>query len=129
MSDNPVEKPSAAGPVVLNLDRALGRLLGNKELLGWMVHQFRDEGPKGRQDLGDAITRKDLTATAYAAHRLRGQALAIEAVALAEALDRIEQAAWKGDLASLDPLRVSSEVELDRVLEALATIPPPSSMR
>lgn len=129
MSDDPVGKPPAAEPVVLNLDRALGRLLGNKELLAWMVHQFREEGPKGRQDLGEAIARKDLAATAHAAHRLRGQALAIEAVALAEALDRIERAAWNGDSASLDALRVSSELELDRVLEALATIPPPSSLR
>ncbi len=128
MSDKPAEKPPA-GPVVLNLDRALGRLLNNKELLGWMVHQFRDEGPKGRQDLGDAIAHKDLKATAHASHRLRGQALAIEAVALAEALDRIEQAAWRGDVDALEALRGAAEVELDRVLEAIATMPPPSTPR
>jgi HPt (histidine-containing phosphotransfer) domain-containing protein len=128
MSDKPADKPPAAA-VVLNLDRALGRLLGNTDLLGWMVHQFRDEGPKGRQELGEAIERKDLAATAYAAHRLRGQALAIEALALAEALDRIEQTAWQGKVDALDGLRGAAERELDRVLEALATIPPPSSKR
>jgi hypothetical protein len=128
MSDKPADR-APAGPVVLDLDRALGRLLNNRELLAWMVQQFRDEGQKGRQDLGDAIARKDLKATAYASHRLRGQALAIEAMALAEALDRIEQAAWRGDVDALDALRGAAEVELDRVLEAIATLPPPSSPR
>jgi len=124
VSEKPGEAPDPA-PAVLDLSRALGRLLGNKDLLAWMVHQFRDEAPKGIKDLGDAIERKDLPAVAYAAHRLRGQALALEALALAGALDGIEQGAWKGDVAGVESLRRPAEVALDQVLEAVATIPPP----
>jgi PAS domain S-box-containing protein len=107
-------------PPVLDLVRALERLKGNRELLAWMVQQFRDDAPRSRQSLRDAIGSEDLAATAYASHRLRGQALALDALALAGALDVIEQAASRGDVGGLQTARDLAERELDRVLTALA---------
>jgi CheY-like chemotaxis protein/anti-sigma regulatory factor (Ser/Thr protein kinase) len=107
-------------PPVLNLERALERLKGNRELLAWMVQQFRDDAPRARESLSEAIGRRDVNATAYAAHRLRGQALALDALALAGILDVLEQAASRGDLGGLEAGLDSAVRELDRVLESLA---------
>ncbi len=115
-----LDAETPATPPVLDLGRALARLKGNRELLAWMVEQFREEAPRSRQSLGEAIDRKDLGATAYAAHRLRGQALALDALTLAGVLEVIEQAAARGDLAGVEASRDTADRELGRVLESLS---------
>ena len=113
----PSDPPLA--PLVLNLDRALERLRGNRELLSWMIQQFRDDAPLSRKSMGEALARIDLEGAAYSAHRLRGQALALDALSLASALEVVEQAAMRGDQAGAEGGRAAAERELDRLLEAL----------
>jgi two-component system, sensor histidine kinase and response regulator len=116
--------PEASAPVVLDLERALARLQGNRELLSRMIDQFRDEAVAGRRQLREALERSDRGAMAYAAHRLRGQALSLEAMALAAALGALETA---GDgaghwVANAEAVR-GVERELDRLVEALPPRP------
>ena len=112
--------PEVGAPVVLDLERALARFQGNRALLGQIIDQFRDEAVAARRQLREALDRSDSGAMAYAAHRLRGQALTLEAMALAAALGALETA---GDgagrwIASAEALR-GVERELDRLAEAL----------
>jgi CheY-like chemotaxis protein len=118
-ADNP-GSPETGAPIVLDLERALARLQGNSALLSRIIDQFRDEAVVARRQLREALERSDSGAFAYAAHRLRGQALALEAMALASALGALEAA---GDgagqrEASAEGLR-AVERELDRLAEAL----------
>jgi two-component system sensor histidine kinase BarA len=113
-------RPEASAPVVLDLERALARLQGNRALLSRLIDQFRDEAAAARRQLSEALERGDGGALVYAAHRLRGQALALEAMALAAALGTLETAGagagrW---IANAEALR-AVERELDRLAEAL----------
>jgi two-component system, sensor histidine kinase and response regulator len=117
-SRGPGEGPSAEA-VVLDLGRALDRLQGNRELLSRVVDQFREEAVAARRQLREALERKDRSGMGYAAHRLRGQALALEGVALAAALGSLEMAAVDGQWeTSAEGLRVV-EHELARLLELI----------
>jgi two-component system sensor histidine kinase/response regulator len=77
----------------VDLECALGRLQDNRLLLARMVEQFDGEVALARASLRDALTRRDADAVRYAAHRLRGQALSLEALPLAAALGKLEDAA------------------------------------
>jgi two-component system sensor histidine kinase/response regulator len=77
----------------VDLECALGRLQDNRMLLARMVEQFDGEVALARTSLRDALARRDADAVRYAAHRLRGQALSLEALPLASALGKLEDAA------------------------------------
>jgi two-component system, sensor histidine kinase and response regulator len=115
------EEPHARARVpVVDLVRALGRLMGNRELLARLVEQFRGEAERARASLREASARRDVDAIGYLAHRLRGQALALEALGLSSALDRLEKALRARDWDATDAARREVEVSLDVVLGALA---------
>jgi PAS domain S-box-containing protein len=118
----PVQKtPSGKVRVpVVDLVRALDRLMGNGELLARLVSQFRDEAEKGRVSLREALARRDAEMAGYVAHRLRGQALALDALGLSGALDVLEKALWSGDWEATEGARRETEASLDVVLAALA---------
>ena len=75
---------------VVDLDRALARLQGNRDLLGRMVSQFCDEAQTARVGLHEGLERRDREPLGFAVHRLRGQALSLDAAVLANALGTLE---------------------------------------
>jgi len=105
---------------VVDLVRALDRLMGNRELLARLVAQFRDEAERARIAFRDAVGRRDTDAVGYVAHRLRGQALALDALGLSGALDVLEKALRTGDWDTTEGARREMEISLDVVLGALA---------
>ena len=117
------DRPRAAGDVtpVVELSRALARLQDNRDLLERMIGQFDGEAALARRGLAEAIERRDASAVRYVAHRLRGQALALEATPLATALARLEDLGADGARwdATAETIR-SVEREMDRLARALA---------
>jgi CheY-like chemotaxis protein len=118
----PVEARSGADAVVVNLENALTRLQGNADLLTRMIIQFRSEADSARTRLHEAIVQNNREALAYAAHRLRGQAMSLDAEMLAAALGNLERIAahetpdlWSTSAAALSVV----DQEIDRVLESL----------
>jgi hypothetical protein len=66
------------------------------------------------------MARRDVDALGYAAHRLRGQALALDALELTRSLDGLEKALGEGDWAATEAAQRAMEVAMDVVLKALA---------
>jgi len=77
---------------VIDLARALDRVMGNRALLGRMVERFRDEGDSAMRRVRDRLERRDLGGVAFLAHSLRSQAMSLDALLLAEALEALEAA-------------------------------------
>jgi PAS domain S-box-containing protein len=113
--------PPKTGAVV-DLQHALSRLQGNRDLLLRLIVQFRDEAASGRRLLGDALARRDGGALVYAAHRLRGQSLSLDAEALASALSALEVVASRKEWAAVGGLVAAVETEIDRLLDALTHV-------
>jgi CheY-like chemotaxis protein len=103
----------------VDLDRALARLRGNRDLLARLVAQFGEEAVRALDRLRPAVCSRDAAATRYVTHRLRGQALSLDAEALAEELESLESAATRGAWLDVDAVMVRVEGEVQRVLEAL----------
>ena len=104
---------------VVDLSRALDRFMGNRKLLDRVVEQFRGEADRTKRSLRDALEQHDIGAIGYAAHRLRGQALALDAHPLAGALDALEAAVAGGDWNEIAPAQMTAAREIDRVIAEL----------
>ncbi len=104
---------------VVNLSRALDRLLGNRKLLDLIVDQFRGEADRMKHSACDALEQRDIGAIGYAAHRLRGQALALDAHHLAGALEALEVAVAGGEWNEIAAAQRTVEREIGRVIAEL----------
>jgi two-component system, sensor histidine kinase and response regulator len=104
---------------VVDLVRALDRLMGNRELLARLVAQFREEAERARASFREAMAGRDVGAIGYVAHRLRGQALALDALGLSSALDALEKALRAGDWDATEAAHRDMESSMDVVLKAL----------
>ena len=119
----PQDAHARARVPVVDLVRALDRLMGNRELLARLVAQFREEAERARASFHEALARQDVDAIAYVAHRLRGQALALDAHGLSAALDALEKVLRGGDWGAVEGARREMEASLDVVLKALGGAP------
>ncbi len=104
---------------VVDLERALARLQGNRELLARLASQFRQEAVRALDRLRQGVRRRDKVAVAYDAHRLRGQAMSFDAEALASSLGVLELAAGREAWADVESALVASDRQLDLVLDRL----------
>jgi PAS domain S-box-containing protein len=104
---------------VVDLERALGRLQGNRDLLALLILQFRREGVLALDRLRQGVNLRDKAAVAYAAHRLRGQALSLDAEVLGSELGTLEAAAIRAAWVDVEGALVAVERELERVLDGL----------
>jgi two-component system, sensor histidine kinase and response regulator len=107
-------------PRVLDLAKALERLQGNRALLDRMVAQFREEIAGARKHLHECFDRRAGEALGFAVHRLRGQALSLDAGRLAVALGTLEsligREQWQAGASALQAV----DYAMDQVLDALA---------
>jgi PAS domain S-box-containing protein len=104
---------------VVDLQRALERLEGNKALLARLIGQFRTEAASGRRNLEESWSRRDAASVAYAAHRLRGQAESLGGSLLASALARLEQIVAEGEWIAGAPAMDAVRSALEQMLDAL----------
>ncbi len=107
-------------PRVLDLAKALERLHGNRELLDRMVAQFREEIAGARKHLHECFDQRAGEALGFAVHRLRGQALSLDAGRLAVALGTLEsligREQWQAGASALKAV----DHAMEEVLDALA---------
>jgi two-component system, sensor histidine kinase and response regulator len=110
---------SPAGPLVLDLTRALDRLRGNHGLLDRLVAQFSEDVVGGRQHLRKLLEQRSGGALGFAIHRLRGQALSLDAGRLAVALGTLEglvaREQWEASMSALQAI----DQAIDQLLGAL----------
>jgi two-component system, sensor histidine kinase and response regulator len=114
-----VPAASLADAPVLDLARALDRLQGNQGLLDRMLAQFSEEITGRRRHLHDLLERRSGDALAFAIHRLRGQALTLDAGRLAVALGTLEGVVARGQWDASAPALLAVEEAIDQVLGAL----------
>jgi HPt (histidine-containing phosphotransfer) domain-containing protein len=104
----------------VDLARALDRVQGNRNLLDRIVAQFRAEVGETRGHLHDCLERRSGDELGFAVHRLRGQALSLDAGRLAAALGKLEeqiaQRQWAASASALQEV----DREIDQVVDALA---------
>lgn len=108
-SSNGQDGESVPGLVVFDVEGALERTAGDRELLGEVIELFDDLWPEQLAELETAVAGRDGTQIAASAHRLKGAALNLGADRVADVAKRAEDAGKLGELddtnALLDELR------------------------
>lgn len=121
--DPPGPPPPARGPAA-NLDAALRRLRGDRELLGELIRCFQEDSPKLLGRVAAAADAGDFEALCSSAHSLKGLSANFDAtptVALAAEVERAGKERDRRAASDLIPrLRAATE-ELARELAAFST--------
>ena len=113
--------PSDAVDVaVFDLAMALGRVDGDRTLLGEIVQIFTADVPGMLAAVRSAIDAGDQIALTRAAHRLKGSILTFAAERASAAALALEQAARAGAMDRAQPLTDALSRELERLLAAVA---------
>ncbi|MCP9452494.1 MAG: Hpt domain-containing protein [Nitrospira sp.] len=106
---------------VFDLREALSRVDDDRETLQAMIEVFLEQGPQDLAAVRQALERRDATAAARSAHRLKGSVLQFCAEAAVEAAKAVEAAAKGGDVEETTRLFQQLEAEMVRLCEALRT--------
>src|SRR5690348_9851730 len=111
---------STPPPVDLEAFRSAMRAAGIEDIVESMLELFTTEGPRGMSLIATAFAAGDLDALARAAHSLRSSAGNIRAHGLAAVLQKLENAATRGDEASAAGQVKAAETEHAAVQAYLA---------
>jgi PAS domain S-box-containing protein len=107
---------------ILDLDAALGRVDGDRELLVEMADLFLDEYPRLLSTLRDAVAQGNAPTAAYAAHTLKGSVANFAAMPAFTAAQKIERIARQGDLAQAHAAFTDLEAQLNRLKPILTNL-------
>jgi HPt (histidine-containing phosphotransfer) domain-containing protein len=111
--------PAPAGPV-LDLEAALARLGGDRQLFAEMVAFLSEDVPTLFEELRAAVVRQDARAVRMKAHALKGLVASCGGVRAANAAQALEDAGHTGNLDQTRSLLASLNAELDLLTQALA---------
>lgn len=107
---------------ILDLDAALGRVDGDRELLVEMADLFLDEYPRLLSTLRDAVAHGNAPTAAYAAHTLKGSVANFAAMPAFMAAQKIERIARQGDIAQVHAAFADLEAQLNRLKPVLTNL-------
>ncbi len=107
------------GQDIFDLDEALARIDGDRELFATLVELFLEESPKEFAAALAALTRQDAPGLAAAAHKLKGSVMQFCAHRLLEQVKRLEELGRKGDIAAAGPVCTLVETGLAELHKAL----------
>jgi HPt (histidine-containing phosphotransfer) domain-containing protein len=116
---SPIGSP---GEQILDLDAALGRVDGDRELLVEMADLFLDEYPRLLTTLRDAVAHGNAQTAAYAAHTLKGSVANFAAMPSFTAAQKLERIARQGDLTQAHAAFADLEAQLTRLKPVLANL-------
>jgi PAS domain S-box-containing protein len=114
-----VEVASAAEPAV-DWGLALRGVGGDREILGELIHVFREVYPDWLHKLRDAVSRHDAAGLRRLAHTVKGALSQLGAEAACAVALRLETIGQDGNLAAAAETCAALEAELRRVEPALA---------
>lgn len=106
---------------IFNLEAALDRLDGDRELLADLIKLFLEESPKEFAAIAAALSRQDAAVLASAAHKLKGSVTQFCADRLFDSVKNLEQLGRAGDLAGAAPVCAAVEIQLAELQNALRT--------
>jgi len=112
----PHAETAGDSPSPIDWSIALGRAMGDQELLDELVGLFLEECPKLCSAIDAALARSDAKALGLAAHTLKGAVGTFGAPAAVEAAWRLESLAKNGNLSDAAAAREALARELDRLL-------------
>jgi HPt (histidine-containing phosphotransfer) domain-containing protein len=107
-------------PRVVDLGRALDRLQGNRDLLDELVAQFCKEAVGTRGQLRLLLEQRAGDELGFAVHRLRGQALSLDAGRLAMTLGELEALVGRGQWEACASALHAVDHAIDQLLDVLA---------
>jgi CheY-like chemotaxis protein/HPt (histidine-containing phosphotransfer) domain-containing protein len=114
----------ALAPVkeAFNMQEALARVDGDRELLGEMAALFLEEYPRFLAQIQEAISKKDSSALSYAAHTLKGSVGNFAANAAFDAAFILERIGRQGDLTQAPAALAQLETTLTQLMPALTKL-------
>ena len=123
--DEPRDNSQDDGPLfgqVLDIDGALERLDGNRQLLGEMIQFFLEDVPGLVESVKEAIQNKSGGEARRAAHSIKGLAANFGAEQVVNVAQRMESRADQGALNIVESLLPSLETALDVLRSKLEQI-------
>ncbi|HWF39005.1 MAG TPA: response regulator [Candidatus Acidoferrales bacterium] len=106
-------------PSTWDVQAALSRMEGDRELLEEIVHLFAQECPRTLEEIAGALQANDAALLERLAHTLKGSSANISATALCHTALALEMQARSGDLSKARDAVESLEEELQRLLPEL----------
>ena len=107
---------------VLDVEVALARIDGDRELLEEVAGMFRRDCPKMLEDIRDAIAHADTKTLEREAHKLKGALGALCAQPAADAAQKLELIGRRGDLTDAAAAGQLLEAELARLNPELVAL-------
>lgn len=104
---------------VVDLEKALERLGGDRVLLRQMAEMYLEDIPQLLKELKDSVARKDAPDATRAAHSIAGLSSTFEAQSCQEIAKAIENCGQKNDLGEAASQIPALQDEFERVCEAL----------
>jgi HPt (histidine-containing phosphotransfer) domain-containing protein len=104
---------------VLDLENALARLGGDRELFGEMAGYMIEDAPPLLEQLREAVAANDAFAVRMNAHALKGLIAGCGGVRATNAAQSLEQAGESGNLKQAASQMETLDCELKRLFEAI----------
>lgn len=109
-------------PAGLDLDQALERTGGDRELLAEVAQMCLDDMPAMVGDIRNSLAGQDAQAMRKAAHKLKGSLVALAADAASHAAHQIEILGAEGHLDRAADALAALEGEIEKIRPALAAL-------
>jgi len=121
-SREPAEKDIPATMAGINIEEALERLDGNKELYHEILNEFSKGNDNAIHEIRDAVARKDMILVRRLVHTLKGTAGSISANTVRAAAIELEKAIKQETPDGVNSLIDNLENALNEVMESLRTV-------
>ncbi len=118
----PEHPTKPAAQEIIDWKRGLASVDGDSELFHDLLRIFANEAPLTMEKLRAAVKLKDPAAIRLSAHTLRGSVANFGAGDAVQAASRLEAMAEKGDMRQVAKSFRNLELEIQRVLDAIATL-------
>lgn len=105
---------------VLDLDRALDRMEGSREMLRELAELYLSESPGWLREAEEASAAGDAEALTRAAHDIKGSSDVFAADAATRTAEELERMGRGGDLEGADAVVERLRLQVERVREALS---------
>ena len=116
-------EPATGREEVFNLDAAVARCFGKREIFWKMVEFFFTDSAETLNQIRTALAGGDTAEIARAAHHLRGTVVYLCARSAAEAAEQVELLAASGDLSRVAQAVEHLENQVGLLKEAIAAVP------